>query len=142
MIRRMEKQDLPWARDLDRRLFSNASWSEEDMLEAFMPGRRFFVEEGEVPEAWAGMDASGSFAHILSIDVEPSFQRKGLGSSLLSSLLSSARGMGKKRCVLEVSPYNASALRLYEKFGFKTQGRIKGYYPSSDALIMEKDLEN
>ncbi|MBQ5779753.1 MAG: hypothetical protein IIV98_00715, partial [Aeriscardovia sp.] len=29
----------------------------------------------------------------------------------------------------------------YKKFGFKTRGRIEGYYPSSDAFVMEKDLE-
>lgn len=141
MIRNMEKGDLDWAHDLDCRLFSDSAWEKEDMREAFLPGRRFLVEEGEKPEGWAAMDASGPFAHILSIDVEPDFQGKGLGSSLLFSLLSLAKNMGKKKCLLEVSCDNASALRLYKKFGFKTRGRIEGYYPSSDAFIMEKDLE-
>lgn len=141
LIRGMEKRDLPWAWDLDCRLFSKFAWSEKDMLEAFKPGRRFFVEEKGRLQAWAGMDASTSFAHILSIDVEPPLQGKGLGSSLLSSLLSSARLMGKKRCILEVAINNERGLRLYKKFGFKAQGRINEYYPSCDALIMEKDLE-
>ena len=141
MIRGMERRDLAWARDLDFRLFSEASWGEEEMEEAFRPGRRFLVEEEKKPRAWAGMDASGAFAHILSIDVEPSFQGKGLGSALLSSLLSSARGMGKGKCVLEVSCKNSPALGLYKKFGFKTREKIEGYYPSYDAFVMEKDLE-
>ena len=113
----------------------------EDMKEAFLPGRRFIVGEAGSLEGWAAMDASGAFAHILSIDVEPSFQGRGMGSSLLSSLLSSAKDMGKKKCVLVVSCDNEKALGLYKKFGFKTQGRIEGYYPSSDAFVMEKDLE-
>ena len=136
----MEREDLPWAQDLDRRLFSEAAWGKEEMQEAFLPGRRFVVEDKDGPKAWAGMDASGSFAHILSIDVEPYIQGKGLGSSLLSSLLSSAQRMGKKKCVLEVSCDNAPALGLYKKFGFKTRKKLKGYYPSSDAFVMEKDL--
>ena len=141
LIREMKRSDLGWAHDLDCRLFSDAAWQKEDMQEAFLPGRRFFVEEGKKLKGWAGMDASGAFAHILSIDVEPSFQGKGLGSSLLSSLLSSAKGMGKKKCILEVSCDNEKALGLYKKFGFKTRGKIEGYYPSSDAFVMEKDLK-
>ncbi|MBQ5780026.1 MAG: GNAT family N-acetyltransferase, partial [Aeriscardovia sp.] len=111
----MKRSDLDWAHDLDCRLFSDAAWEKEDMQEAFLPGRRFFVEEGKKLEGWAGMDASGAFAHILSIDVEPSFQGKGLGSSLLSSLLSSAKGMGKKKCILEVSCDNEKALESSAK---------------------------
>ena len=87
LIREMKRSDLDWAHDLDRRLFLDAAWEKEDMKEAFLPGRRFIVEEAGRPEGWAAMDASGAFAHILSIDVEPSFQGRGLGSSLLSSLL-------------------------------------------------------
>ncbi len=141
LIREMKRSDLDWAHDLDRRLFLDAAWEKEDMKEAFLPGRRFIVGEAGRPEGWAAMDASGAFAHILSIDVEPSFQGRGLGSSLLSSLLSSAKDMGKKKCILEVSCDNEKALGLYKKFGFKTRGRIEGYYPSSDAFVMEKDLE-
>ena len=141
MIRKMEEKDLAWARGLDERLFRDAAWGEEDMLEAFLPGRRFIVAEKGERAGWAGMDARGAKAHILSIDVEPGFQRQGVGSALLASLLSSARALKKRECVLEAACSNAPALALYKKFGFKEEGRIKGYYPSSDAFVMKKDLD-
>ncbi|MBR6439727.1 MAG: GNAT family N-acetyltransferase [Aeriscardovia sp.] len=137
----MEERDVAWACELDALLFPDAAWGEEEMREAFLPGRRFIVAEKGERLGWAAMDVRGARAHILSIDVEPRSQGQGVGSSLLFSLLSSARKLEKGRCVLEASCSNAPALALYEKFGFRAKGRVRGYYPSSDAFIMEKDLD-
>jgi ribosomal-protein-alanine N-acetyltransferase len=44
---------------------------------------------------------------------------------------------------LEVRPSNDTAIRLYERNGFKTEGRRKKYYENNgeDALIMWKVLD-
>ena len=142
MIRKMEEKDLEWAKELDVRLFSDAAWGMEEMREAMLPGRRFVVADDGGPVGWAAMDIRGAKAHILSIDVDPAHRREGVGSALLSSLLSYAHRLGKDRCVLEAACLNAPALALYKKFGFSAKGRIEGYYsPSLDAFVMEKDLD-
>jgi ribosomal-protein-alanine N-acetyltransferase len=45
---------------------------------------------------------------------------------------------------LEVRPSNTPALALYQKAGFETIGRRKGYYPAADgredALVMRWPL--
>jgi len=55
-----------------------------------------------------------------------------------------ARAAGGRQMFLEVRPSNAPALALYEKAGFATIGRRKGYYPAAngreDALVMRLPL--
>lgn len=58
----------------------------------------------------------------------------GKGSILLESLLEKT----EKDITLEVKNDNASAIHLYEKFGFKKVAIRKGYYHGIDAILMEK----
>ncbi|MNE89814.1 ribosomal-protein-alanine N-acetyltransferase [compost metagenome] len=57
-------------------------------------------------------------AGILSLDVEKSQRKKGLGTQLLASALRWARISGAKSAWLQVVSTNAPAIALYEKFGF------------------------
>lgn len=72
-------------------------------------------------------------------------QGKGIGSFLMESLLSSAKQIGFSQMELEVVTTNNTAIRLYEKFGFRRVGTIprgfrykEGYY--EDLLLMVKGL--
>ncbi|MDF5722332.1 MAG: ribosomal protein S18-alanine N-acetyltransferase [Rhizonema sp. PD37] len=77
-------------------------------------------------------------AHITILAVYPEYHRQGLGQALLYSLLNAATARGLERATLEVRASNKTALSLYEKFGFKTAGRRRGYYKDNgeDALIL------
>ncbi len=84
-------------------------------------------------------------AHITLLAVHPHYQRQGLGYALLLALLSVACDRGLERATLEVRAANAQALNLYQKFGFKTAGRRRGYYKDTgeDALILWRgDLQD
>jgi RimJ/RimL family protein N-acetyltransferase len=50
---------------------------------------------------------------------------------------------GASSVYLEVRLSNISAIKLYEKLGFREIGRRSNYYPDSkeDALVMMKDIE-
>lgn len=76
-------------------------------------------------------------ADIMNIVVRKDMRRVGVGSELLSEILRQAK---KKKIVtvsLEVNTKNTPALKLYEKFNFKTINIRKKYYNNiDDALLM------
>jgi putative acetyltransferase len=57
--------------------------------------------------------------HIDQLYVDPSYQRRGIGSSLLDRALDNASG----RTTLHVFEANGSARAFYEKHGFRQQDR-------------------
>jgi ribosomal-protein-alanine N-acetyltransferase len=76
--------------------------------------------------------------HINNLAVLPELRGKGLGSELLTAILSEARRMGAPRATLEVRRSNEAALRLYAKAGFRQAGVRRDYYtqPVEDALLL------
>lgn len=84
-------------------------------------------------------------ATLLSIAVDPAYQRKGLGRVLLQAALDRAEHEGALRCLLEVRESNAAARILYTANGFTLDGIRKNYYPRGDArenaLLMSKPLK-
>ncbi|QSJ17619.1 ribosomal protein S18-alanine N-acetyltransferase [Nostoc sp. UHCC 0702] len=77
-------------------------------------------------------------AHITILAIHPQYHRQGLGQALLYSLLKTACDRGLERATLEVRVSNLAAISLYQKFGFQTAGRRRGYYQDNgeDALIL------
>ena len=79
--------------------------------------------------------------HVMNIAIDPLFRKQGLGFKLLEKIHEMAKGFGVKLDYLEVRQTNEAAQKLYEKLGYKKQGRRIGYYPNQeDALLMYKDL--
>jgi ribosomal-protein-alanine N-acetyltransferase len=75
-------------------------------------------------------------SEILTFCVHPQDQNKGLGTLLVDHCLQEIEGP----LFLEVSVENVKAYHLYEKKGFFTIGRRKGYYGGNiDAWIMRKE---
>ena len=60
--------------------------------------------------------------YIDAVAVDPDFQGKGIGKSLILTVAEKARTLGFKKLGLLVSTNNNDAKRLYEKIGFKTVG--------------------
>jgi ribosomal-protein-alanine N-acetyltransferase len=77
-------------------------------------------------------------AHITVLAVDSHYHRQGFGQTVLYGLLMVARQMELARSTLEVRDSNQAALSLYQKFGFRTAGRRRGYYAPTgeDALIL------
>ena len=62
---------------------------------------------------------------------------KGIGTLLMSELISRARLLGIKAMTLEVKDINLPAIALYKSFGFTVEGVRPRYYNNlHDALIM------
>ena len=67
-------------------------------------------------------------------------RKAGVGTLLVKRLLSLARKKGLSFVTLEVRASNEKAISLYEKCGFKPEGRRKSFYtdPKEDAIIMTR----
>lgn len=99
--------------------------------------------EGQLAGYWIMMTAVGE-GHVLNCCVAPTWQGRGFGRQLVDHLIDTARAHQTELLFLEVRPSNQRALGLYQRLGFETVGRRKGYYPADqgheDALVMRLDL--
>ncbi len=68
----------------------------------------------------------------LLIYLHQNFHNQGLGSAMLAELIKLAKAEGLQRLGLHVVADNKPAVRLYENFGFKTEGVLKGSYFGED----------
>ena len=64
---------------------------------------------------------------VLGMGVAASHRGQGVGSALLRATLEAAAARGIKRVELVVRADNAAAIRLYEKYGFELEGRLRDY---------------
>ena len=79
-------------------------------------------------------------AHLLNLSVAKSYQKQGLGRTLLEHMVSIAKSNQMANMFLEVRPSNISAIALYENMGFNEMAVRRGYYPAAngreDAVLM------
>ena len=85
-------------------------------------------------------------AEILTIAVDPSERKRGVGRDLLREHLQRATLAGARAMFLEVDAENVAAIALYTRFAFSKVGARAGYYRRPDgkpatALIMRRDLK-
>ncbi len=83
-------------------------------------------------------------ATLFNIAVDPAFQRRGLGRTLLEHLISELEKRDVLTLWLEVRASNAAAIALYESLGFNEATIRRNYYPTADgredAVIMALPL--
>ncbi len=90
-------------------------------------------------------NVSAFISYLVSDDAELVFvvtdkekQRKGYGEYLLKETLLQIN----LPCILEVRESNISAIKLYEKLGFKMLGKRRNFYqnPTETAIIYKRDV--
>lgn len=117
-------------------------WSQGALEEEIgNPDACFFVAlEGETVLGYAGMHCAWGECYMDDIAVFPEHRGKGIATALLNALLEEAGRRGGEFLSLEVRPSNTGAVRLYEKLGFREEGRRKNFYadPLEDGLILTK----
>jgi RimJ/RimL family protein N-acetyltransferase len=75
-------------------------------------------------DLWGGERADDGHAGRLGMSVAQAWRRRGVGERLLRAAIDEARGWpGFCRIELEVAPWNAPAVALYERLGFLHEGR-------------------
>ncbi len=77
---------------------------------------------------------------IISIAVDPDFQRQGIGKRLIQKTI---ENLCTEYIVLTVRVSNNKAQQFYENLGFKRFYLINNYYSNDeDAIVMGKKLKN
>ncbi len=142
-LRRLELSDLDAVERIERASYP-APWS-----------RAMFVGELAKPSSLslAAVTDTGELVgylvlsryvdawHVMNLAVDPAWRRRGIAAALLERLLSETAGDTERGYTLEVRVSNEEAIRLYERFGFRSRGVRPGYYTDNreDALVMWRD---
>jgi ribosomal-protein-alanine N-acetyltransferase len=157
-LRAMVPADLADVIALEHELFPDDAWSPEMFADeiAQPPEARLYLlaeaggdeggqaQGGKAMAGYAGVlfIPGGLQADVLTIAVREAYWGAGIGSALLSALLTAARERGCTEMFLEVRADNPRAHGLYRRRGFEEIGLRRGYYQPSgvDAIVMRKDL--
>ena len=139
VVRQMEERDLSEVCAIENITFS-LPWSRESFLSSMRNDDHICLAafcSGAVA-GYGVMLCSFDEGEIALFAVREDLRRLGIGSKLLEALMEKGREKGTERLTLEVRKSNESAIRLYEKYGFKSVGVRKDFYekPREDALIM------
>ena len=140
-IQRMQKSDVDNVINIEERAYGEHHWSKESFLNEL---------SNDLARYYAAFDLDGNLVgyagcwqileevHITNIAVSPDFRRKKIGERLLRKIIDDCYANKAKYITLEVRVSNNAAIKLYEKYGFKSLGTRKGYYQNNneDALIM------
>lgn len=121
-------------------------WMEEALAGALAGGVAIGAWRGSRPIGMikASRMPSVQFQHVLwdlTVAVDPEFQGCGIGQGLFAELLASAASLtpGVERIELVVREGLTHAIRLYERLGFRQEGRFERRFRLSDGTY-EADL--
>ncbi len=138
-LRSMRWPDVEAVHAIEAEVFDVDPWSTEQFWgELAQPTRHYVVAEldGSIV-GYAGAYLLPPDADVQTIAVSPAAQGRGVGRILLQELIATAVDRGCGQLLLEVRSDNASALGMYERFGFESISRRRDYYATGvDALIM------
>ena len=139
----MTLSDVERVAEIDAEAFGSGAWPRtafRDELHANHIARYFVLDPGnERPlTGYVGCWALFDVVHLVTIGVDPQYQRRGLGEILVRQALDLAHEIGAPEVTLECRETNLAAQALYLKYGFQEVGRRRRYYSdtSEAALIM------
>lgn len=128
----MTTEDIEEALGIEKSLFPSP-WN-QGIFKAEIKKRRSSCFVARIEGVMVGYAIFNHFekeGHLMNLAVVPEYQKRGIGSVLLTRLIKVAKQNGVRRIILEVRPSNLSARRFYRKFGFQEIGVRKEYYTES-----------
>lgn len=144
-VRGMRRTDLAAVMAIERASYQ-FPWSEGVFRDCLRVGYACWValDDEDRVAGYGLMSTAVDEAHVLNLCVGPAYRRRGIGTFLLTHLISEAARARMVRILLEVRPSNTAALALYRAQGFVPIGRRKRYYPAhdgrEDAILLARRL--
>ena len=166
-IRRMREEDIPQVVEIEKIAFSRPWTRSIFKAVLLLPYAAYYVaveqktleqktlkqkaleqealEQGEKPGldqdrivGICGVKKIFEEGEISNVAVHPDYRGRGVSRRMLEMLIREAREGGVESFTLEVRAGNRPAIRLYESFGFRTEGIRPRFYdhPVEDGLIM------
>lgn len=83
---------------------------------------------------------SDSYGQIYDLVIKESKRRLGYATKAIEYAISFLKEKNVKTLSLEVSEHNKTAIKLYEKLGFKNVLKIENYYKDGDGFLYLKDI--
>jgi len=139
-VRRLAYSDLPAVIAIERRSFPTPWSLAMFVLELSKPsGICLAAHAGDQLLGYVVCSRYDQVWHLMNIAVSPDHRRGGVAGQLLRRLFD--EGHGALPFTLEVRVSNLGAIRMYERFGFRSAGVRPRYYHDNgeDALIMWLD---
>jgi ribosomal-protein-alanine N-acetyltransferase len=136
-IRLAEERDLDYIYKLETECFEKA-WTRKTIETCIkdLNTKIYLLEEDEKILAYIIYSKIIDEINLDRIGVAKNYRKRAYASLLIEKMLEE-----KLNTSLEVSEKNLSAIKLYEKYNFKTEGRRKDYYKiGEDALIMWRKI--
>jgi ribosomal protein S18 acetylase RimI-like enzyme len=103
------------------------AWQDNDFSTHFDPRCITLVHKGRALVGYSHVENGDGELFIRMIVVHPDHQRKGVGTKLLESVITSGKEQSK-RIELEVFKINDEAKRFYERQGFNVEGETSSSY--------------
>ncbi|MBB5335720.1 ribosomal-protein-alanine N-acetyltransferase [Pectinatus brassicae] len=134
-FRKMEPKDAAAVELVERACFA-IPWSRESFWEEAAKKDAYYLlavdDEGDKVIGYVGVWLIFDEGHITNVALIPDYQGQGIASAMIKNIIAIIREKGINSMTLEVRPSNKPALKLYEKFGFKSVGRRPHYYEDND----------
>lgn len=114
---------------------------EKSVIDSLEHNSEFFkAEEDSEFAGHIGISTVLKEGCIFTLAVKEKFRKQNCAALLLNRAIKKAFDEKLEFLTLEVRASNEKAISLYEKFGFKTEGRRKNFYdlPKEDAIIMTR----
>ena len=145
-IRDLRPGDLEAAYRLDQTCFEESIAYTRGQIRDFLTRDGAIALAADAPDgslaAFAIGHVAGSRGHVVTIDIATPHRRQGLGQRLLSELKARMAAGGAREVRLEVDKRNLTAIRFYERMGFRATRTLPDYYGAGlDGLRMTRRLE-
>ena len=142
MIRSAVASDLEALYALEVSCFAERRFTREHLMYILRNPRAstFVFEDGRVLGSIMLHD-DGGVLRVLSVGVDPSARRQGIGRRLMALAEGMAQKFGSKEIRLEVSTKNDGAIAFYKALGYTITGTIRRYYSwGEDAHSLRKPI--
>ena len=128
-IRPLQATDIESVAQIDRQSFKTP-WSTQSYLNELSNNiaKMFVALDQGVIVGYVGIQVIMDEGHVTTLAVSPQQRGKKIGEHLLVTALENAIAMGAEHMTLEVRRSNIAAQSLYQKYGFVSVARRKGYY--------------
>lgn len=139
-IKKMEYDDIDRILQIEELSYGEHHWSKDSFIAELNNkiSSYFCILLDNVCVGYIGFWKIIDEAHVTNLSIHPEYRKRGLGQRLLLKMVEECYKEKIKYITLEVRESNEKAIKLYEKFGFKSLGIRKNYYQDNNesALIM------